>query len=109
MTLVRYIGDQTLTIPSLDLTVGHDEIIDVPPAVAAEFVARADFKAASEPKVAKVDDILAAVGDDRALAQVELDAEQMRGAKARKSLVDALTAIVESPPADADDPDTNQE
>lgn len=45
---------------------------------------------------AKVDDVLAWVGDDKDRAREALDAETAKGDKARSSLVTQLTAIVEN-------------
>jgi len=51
-------------------------------------------------KPAKVEDILALVGTDKGLAQEALDAEiAAKGDKARKSLVEALQAVLGAPPA----------
>ena len=46
-------------------------------------------------KPAKVDDVLAEVGEDKGKAQAALDAELSRGDDARKSLVAKLQAIVD--------------
>lgn len=54
-----------------------------------------DDAAPSDGKPTSVKDILAAVGDDQALAQQYLDEETAKGDDARPTLVEKLTAIAQ--------------
>lgn len=58
-----------------------------------------EAEAAGEAKPANVKNILKDVGDDQEKAKAALEAERARGDDARKTLVEALEAIV-APPAD---------
>lgn len=56
-----------------------------------------------KPKEPSVKDILAAVGEDPEAARAALEAEQEKGDKARKSLVEGLEVVIASAAAGNDD------
>lgn len=89
---LRYTGTTALTIPAARLHLNPGDLFDVPDPLADELVARGDFKLAAAAPVAKVAEVLAAVGDDPAEAAKAL-AEELAQARPRKSLVAQLEAL----------------
>lgn len=104
MTTLRYTGPAGISIPSLGLDLQPGDLFEAPPDVAGELAGRVDFKAASSRPADTVDDVLARVGSDPTEAAKAL-AEEEAGGKPRKSLVSALTEIIEAAPADPSEED----
>jgi hypothetical protein len=96
--------DEGATIPDDVQVGGHvfddaDEVegnvaFEAPPVVSVGPADSVDGSG-SGPADGKVEDILDRVGDDADAAREALDAEQAKGDKARKSLVEKLQAIVD--------------
>lgn len=72
-----------------------DATVELPRHEANRLLADGLAREPKPPTSDRAEDVLATVGDDKVAAAAALEAEQAKGGKARKTLVEKLQAIIE--------------